>query len=622
MVKEGYKETEIGVIPEDWGLISFKECFNILPNNTLPRSVLSEHAGTIKNIHYGDILVRYDSILNCSKEQIPFIMSNSHKKHSLIFLLDGDVVIADTAEDETVGKTVEITNVGEQKIVAGLHTIPCRTFCNDLFVNGWLGYYVNSNIYHNQLLPLITGTKVSAISKSAISETVILVPPLEEQQKIVEALSDMDNLISALEKLIEKKKAIKQACLQKMFPKEGELVPEMRLPGFTDAWEQRKFEEIAVRSSVICSDDTLPRVEYEDIVSGTGRLNKDIYAKQSIKSGIAFHQGDVLYGKLRPYLQNWLLPTFDGLAVGDFWVLQPQNADSSFLYRLIQSRQFDEVANQSTGTKMPRADWKLVSKTVFSIPSNISEQAAIGTYFTALDSLIALHQCKLEKCKKIKEGMMQQLLTGKIRLTSDVNTAINETKSETVKVPSNGHNHQFDDAVAIAGIVDKFYSNRFYLGRKKVQKLLYLFRRHQEADTSAFKKKAAGPYADEVRYKGGEPIAKHRKYVSVKKSQQGSLFSKGENISEALKYISDWGLNDDFEWLLAQFKYIKTDRLELLATIDMAMCDLVNAGEPITVDSIRNLIQSHSEWKAKLTKNYFRDNDIAWAIIECRKLFN
>jgi len=168
--------------------------------------------------------------------------------------------------------------------------------------------------------------------------------------------------------------------------------PAIRFKGFSDAWEQRKFEEIAVRSSVICSDDTLPRVEYEDIVSGTGRLNKDIYAKQSSKSGIAFHQGDVLYGKLRPYLQNWLLPTFDGLAVGDFWVLQPQNADSSFLYRLIQSRQFDEVANQSTGTKMPRADWKLVSKTVFSIPSNISEQAAIGTYFTALDSLITLHQ--------------------------------------------------------------------------------------------------------------------------------------------------------------------------------------------------------------------------------------
>ena len=136
----------------------------------------------------------------------------------------------------------------------------------------------------------------------------------------------------------------------------------------------------------------MPRVEYEDIISGTGRLNKDIFAKESDKTGIVFHKGDVLYGKLRPYLQNWLLPSFNGLAVGDFWVLQPQNADSSFLYRLIQSRQFDEVANQSTGTKMPRSDWKLVSKTEFFIPSAIGEQAAIGAYFEQLDNLITLHQ--------------------------------------------------------------------------------------------------------------------------------------------------------------------------------------------------------------------------------------
>ena len=201
-----------------------------------------------------------------------------------------------------------------------------------------------------------------------------------EQKQIGAFIRQLDNLIT----LHQRK------CANLCSP--SQVVFSLLFATSTFSWEQRKFEEIAVRSSVICSDDTLPRVEYEDIVSGAGRLNKDIYAKQSSKSGIAFHQGDVLYGKLRPYLQNWLLPTFDGLAVGDFWVLQPQNADSSFLYRLIQSRQFDEVANQSTGTKMPRADWKLVSKTVFSIPSNISEQAAIGTYFTALDSLITLHQ--------------------------------------------------------------------------------------------------------------------------------------------------------------------------------------------------------------------------------------
>lgn len=136
----------------------------------------------------------------------------------------------------------------------------------------------------------------------------------------------------------------------------------------------------------------LPRVEYEDIISGAGRLNKDIKLKESEKVGIVFHRGDVLYGKLRPYLQNWLLATFNGLAVGDFWVLQPQNTDSSFLYRLVQSQQFDGVANQSTGTKMPRADWKLVSKTKFAMPHSVDEQAAIGAYFEHLDTLITLHQ--------------------------------------------------------------------------------------------------------------------------------------------------------------------------------------------------------------------------------------
>ena len=228
------------------------------------------------------------------------------------------------------------------------------------------------------------GSTFVEVSGKQMAVMELMMPPtMREQQTIGGFFQQLDHLITLHQR---------QPFLQS--PPDISLIVQLTPPFYTFSWEQRKFEEIAVRSSVICSDDTLPRVEYEDIVSGTGRLNKDIYAKQSSKSGIVFHQGDVLYGKLRPYLQNWLLPTFDGLAVGDFWVLQPQNADSSFLYRLIQSRQFDEVANQSTGTKMPRADWKLVSKTVFSIPSNISEQAAIGTYFTALDSLITLHQRK------------------------------------------------------------------------------------------------------------------------------------------------------------------------------------------------------------------------------------
>lgn len=144
-------------------------------------------------------------------------------------------------------------------------------------------------------------------------------------------------------------------------------------------------------------------------------MNKDVKLKESSKQGIVFNQGDVLYGKLRPYLHNWLLPTFSGLAVGDFWVLQPKDADSSFLFRLIQGQQFDDVANQSTGTKMPRADWNLVSKTLFFIPTSIDEQALIGRYFRSIDNLIALHQRKLGKIKDLKKAFLNLIFSQKLR---------------------------------------------------------------------------------------------------------------------------------------------------------------------------------------------------------------
>ncbi|WP_293719956.1 restriction endonuclease subunit S [uncultured Phascolarctobacterium sp.] len=191
--------------------------------------------------------------------------------------------------------------------------------------------------------------------------------------------------------------------------------PKVRFKGFTDAWELRKFESIAARASSISADPTLPRVEYEDIISGIGLLNKDVKLKGISKPGIVFNQGDILYGKLRPYLHNWFLPSFSGLAVGDFWVLQPKDADSSFLFRLIQGQQFDDVANQSIGTKMPRADWNLVSKTLFFVPTSIDEQALIGRYFRSIDNLITLHQRKLDKMKDLKKAFLNLIFSQKLR---------------------------------------------------------------------------------------------------------------------------------------------------------------------------------------------------------------
>ena len=200
--------------------------------------------------------------------------------------------------------------------------------------------------------------------------------------------------------------------------------PNVRFEGFTDDWEQRKFEDIAQRvSNTGTSNVDIPSVEYEDVISEQGLLNKDIYQKESIKTGIKFSKEEVLYGKLRPYLHNWLNPDFQGVAVGDWWVLKPIKLDKNFLYRLIQTSQFDDMANQSSGTKMPRADWKLISGTEFCIPTDVKEQEKIGAYFANLDSLITLHQRKYDEVKQLKKFMLQKMFPKSGELVPEIRFA-------------------------------------------------------------------------------------------------------------------------------------------------------------------------------------------------------
>ncbi len=231
-----------------------------------------------------------------------------------------------------------------------------------------------------------------------------------EQQKIGTFLSHVDSLIQAKTKKLESLKAVKKSLLQKCFPKAGQKVPEMRFAGFTGEWEEKEFLQIATRKSVFLSaNEKIPCIEYEDINSEEGTLNKDIYKKQSKKKGLFFNEHVVLYGKLRPYLHNWFKPDFEGVAVGDWWVLEPNNIERSFLYRLLQTSKFDEVANQSAGSKMPRADWNLISHTTFFVPKDKAEQEKIGRFFSTYDSLISAQQKEIDRLKDIKKALLQKM---------------------------------------------------------------------------------------------------------------------------------------------------------------------------------------------------------------------
>ena len=181
------------------------------------------------------------------------------------------------------------------------------------------------------------------------------------------------------------------------------------MDGFESGWEEKEFSKLVKRVTKSSDTDSLPKVEFEDIISGQGLLNKDISSKFDNRKGIHFKPGYTLYGKLRPYLNNWLLPKFEGVALGDFWVFDPNGNDSNFIYYLVQSSRYQKVANDTSGTKMPRSDWKSVSSTVFAIPQTIAEQQAIGAYFSNLDNLIASHQEKISQLETLKKKLLQDM---------------------------------------------------------------------------------------------------------------------------------------------------------------------------------------------------------------------
>lgn len=286
--------------------------------------------------------------------------------------------------------------------------------------NGEDAYFQDSNIiwiqhdnrldntFLHQLFNIIRwsgveGTTIKRLYNKNILSTQILLPSVEEQRSIGNLLDNVDNLIAATQHNIDALEQAKKALLQRLFDQSW------RFKGYSDPWEKRKFKDLVVRVNKTSDDSTIPSVEFEDIISKQGRLNKDVRLKINSKQGIYFEPQDVLFGKLRPYLQNWLFPSFYGRAVGDFWVLRANSSVlSEYLFVLIQSPRFQIVANISSGTKMPRSDWNTVSNTSFPIPVQ-SEQRKIWQLFNVLDNLIAATQSRLSSLELLKKALLQDL---------------------------------------------------------------------------------------------------------------------------------------------------------------------------------------------------------------------
>ena len=396
-----------------WEQRKFDEVFDCtVPNNTLSRAELSYDEGTVLNVHYGDVLIKYGSVLDVQKDDIPRIPHRCREDFNGALLQDGDVIIADTAEDETTGKACEIGNLQGRAIVSGLHTIVGRP--RHRMALGYLGYYLNTNAYHHQLLPLMQGIKVLSLSRSNIQKTSVSYPSaVKEQQHIASYFSQLDNLITLHQREYAKLVNIKASMLEKMFPKDGSAYPEVRFAGFTDAWEQRKLGDCFDERNESMPDGELISVTINDGIRKFSELGRHDNSNDDKSKYKKVCVGDIAYNSMRMWQGASGYSPYEGIVSPAYTVLSPKTGVISrclaYQFKLPEMIHTFQVNSQGITSDNWNLKYPAFSEIDISVATQVKEQELIASFFTNLDNLITLHQRKLEKLQNIKKSMLEKM---------------------------------------------------------------------------------------------------------------------------------------------------------------------------------------------------------------------
>ena len=346
----------------DWEQRKLGKVLVSLQNNTLSRADLSNETGVAKNVHYGDVLVKFGEVLDVRRESLPMISDESVlTKYKASFLKNGDVIVADTAEDSTVGKCSEIAGLNDEVVLSGLHTIPYRPI--EKFASGYLGYYLNSSAYHNQLIPLMQGIKVTSISKSAMQNTEIIYPKsVEEQGKIGAYFSTLDHLIT-------------------LHHRECVILRKMKV----NDWEQRKVSELcSISTGKSNTQDKSEDGEYPFYVRSPiiERSTKYLYDEEAVITvGDGVGTGKVFHyvnGKYDLHQRCYRMYGFS------------DELNVHYFYHTFSKLFYKRVMAMTAKTSVDSVRLEMIADMEIPTPT-IEEQIKIGTYFDQLDHLITLH---------------------------------------------------------------------------------------------------------------------------------------------------------------------------------------------------------------------------------------
>jgi len=405
---QGYKRTEVGVIPVEWEAMPIGYYFDF--KNGLNKG--KEYFG------YGTPIVNYMDVYNFRSLHLKDIAGRvdvTNDELKAYEIKKGDVCFTRTSE------TVE--EIGISSVI--LEDMPSTVFSgfvlrarpkNDELCDSYKKYCFSSAIVRKAIALKSTYTTRALTNGKQLSSVKIPVPPAKTEQKaIARALSEVDGLIASLTALIAKKRAVKHATMQQL------LTGKTRLAGFTGAWEVQNFGETAqIRKNKVNPKEQGVQpfcIELEHIASETGLLLGSTEATQSSSIKALFFKDDILFGKLRAYLKKYWFADRMGVASTEIWaiVANKEKMIAKYLFQIVRTDGFIEAASLSYGTHMPRSDWNIIKNLSIPLPP-LPEQTAIAAILTDMDTEITTLETRLAKTKALKTGMCQELLTGKTRL--------------------------------------------------------------------------------------------------------------------------------------------------------------------------------------------------------------
>jgi len=431
LTKQKYKQTEVGLIPEDWNLVPFDTVFSFYSTSNYSKAQMSED-DEVGCIHYGLIHALKNTMYDL-KHGIKYYVTSEQAKCELV--CDGDVIMVDASEDlEGVNKSVEVFGVGDNKYISGLHTYLLRDK-KSLLADNFRGIILNSQSVKNQMLQLAVGMKVFGVSKTQLIKVKLPLPPtLKEQKAIATALSDVDELISNLDQLITKKKAIKQGTMQQLLapPNKGG----KRLAEFNGAWNEISIGNL-----------TRNIIDYRGVTPkklGMDWGNGDIVALSAgnVKKGYIDYGSECYYGSESLY-KRWMrngnvqkddivftleAPLGNVAIIPDnrkyilsqrtiLLQLDKEKFSSQLLFQVLISDTFQNyISASATGSTAQGIKRTTFEKLLIEIPKSIQEQEAIAQILSDMDKEIMQLERKKAKYQDIKQGMLQELLTGKTRL--------------------------------------------------------------------------------------------------------------------------------------------------------------------------------------------------------------